>query len=185
MVGLASLIRDNVDETIACLVLAADSATNVGADAHENHGQVRGRVLVRVQTAEDRESTPAIDFLLEALELGAERGQHEVVLADLGAIKAELCNNLLVSAFGGALALAWGGDELTLEIVESRLDLNTLGGLEIIDPLLSLASKVLANPGVSNRRREALGEAMNGRDASRMTQRRRLDVAGSNGRHDE
>lgn len=45
---LTSLVRDNVDKTIACLVLATDSPPNVGADADENHGQVLGRVLIRV-----------------------------------------------------------------------------------------------------------------------------------------
>lgn len=70
---LARLIGLDVDQTVACLVLAANSPTNVGADTNKNHRKVLDGILVRVQAAEDRKSTSVVDIPAESLKLGAQR----------------------------------------------------------------------------------------------------------------
>lgn len=95
---LTGLVRDDVDQAVASLVLATNRSANVGADTYKDHGQVLDRILLRVQAAENRESAPVVDVPAETCELGTEGGQKEVVFVDLGAIQSEFCS-FVVSAF--------------------------------------------------------------------------------------
>lgn len=135
-----------------------------------------------------------IDILLEALELGAQRGQVKVIFVDFRAIQTEFCDNLVSAClrrpcfnsvarvYGSEHSRAIGGGELTLEFAEPRLDLDTLGRFEMINPWYSHSDKVFASPGVRNRGREALGKTVNACKVApnRNAQWRRFHVLGSN-----
>lgn len=91
VVRRVGLVRDDVDYTVPCSVLASELVSDVGTDAHEDHCQVARAELGRVEASENSKSTAVVDILAQLTKSGAQGGQREVLAGDLGGVQTQLC----------------------------------------------------------------------------------------------
>lgn len=77
-------------QCISVPILTTNCVSNVGADAHVDHGEVLHAEVGRLQATNDGKSTTVVYLLADGVQLGAQSRKEEVGLVDLGAVKAKV-----------------------------------------------------------------------------------------------